>query len=137
MNDTIVFSYYYGEEAELHSFYRIPKLLFTSDYFQSLSTDAKVLYGLMLDRMSLSTRNKWLDDENRVFIYFSLEDTKKMLNCKDNKAIDIRKALEEIGLIECKRQGQGKPTKIYVKSFFKAEEMEVQTLEKPTLIILK
>lgn len=132
MKNRITFSYYYGQEAELHSFYRIPKLLFTSDYFQKLSTDAKVLYGLMLDRMSLSLRNKWLDAEKRVFIYFSLEDTKKMLNCKDNKAIEMRKALEEIGLIECKRQGQGKPIKIYVKSFAEIEEANVQTLENPT-----
>lgn len=135
--DKIKMNYFYGAQAEQFSYIRIPKELVVGSEYSDLSVQAKILYGILLDRMERSYENKWLDDENRVFIYFSLEDTKKMLNCKDNKAIDIRKALEEIGLIECKRQGQGKPTKIYVKSFFKAEEMEVQRLEKPTLIILK
>lgn len=78
------------------SFYRIPKLLFTNDYFRELSTDAKVLYGLMLDRMSLSIKNKWFDVEKRAYIYFSVEDTMEMLNCKKNKALDTLKALEEV-----------------------------------------
>ena len=54
MSEKITFSYFYGQEADMLSFYRIPKLLFTNDYFRELSTEAKVLYGLMLDRMSLS-----------------------------------------------------------------------------------
>lgn len=103
------------------SFYRIPKLLFTSDYFRELSTDAKVLYGLMLDRMSLSIKNKWFDAEKRAYIYFSVEDTMEMLNCKKNKALDTLKALEEFCLIERKRQGQGKPAIIYVKFFMEGQ----------------
>ena len=75
------------------SFYRIPKLLFTNDFFKALSTDAKVLYGLMLDRMSLSIKNKWIDEGGRAYIYFSVEDTMEMLNCKKNKAIDTIKEL--------------------------------------------
>ena len=102
------------------SFYRIPKLLFTNDFFKALSTDAKVLYGLMLDRMSLSIKNKWIDEGGRAYIYLTVEDTMEMLNCKKNKAIDTIKELEAesgLGLIEKKRQGQGKPTIIYVKNF--------------------
>ena len=132
MSEKIPFSYFYGQEADMLSFYRIPKLLFTNDYFRELSTDAKVLYGLMLDRMSLSIKNKWFDAEKRAYIFFSVEDTMEMLNCKKNKALDTIKALEDYSLIERKRQGQGKPAIIYVKSFMEQVEEQVQRLEKPT-----
>lgn len=132
MSEKITFSYIYGQEADMLSFYRIPKLLFTNDYFRELSTDAKVLYGLMLDRMSLSIKNKWFDAENRAYIYFSVEDTMELLNCKKNKALDTIKALEEYSLIERKRQGQGKPAITYVKSFMEEVAEQVQKLEKPT-----
>lgn len=114
------FDYYYGQEAEQFTFYRIPKVLFTSDVFHGLSSDAKVLYGLMLDRMSLSLKNQWLDEMNRVFIYFTLEDVMKYMNCGHNKGVRIMAELDSekgIGLIERVKQGLGKPTKIYVKSF--------------------
>lgn len=132
MSDKITFSYFYGQEADVLSFYRIPKLLFTNDYFRELSTDAKVLYGLMLDRMSLSIKNKWFDAEKRAYIYFSVEDTMEMLNCKKNKALDTIKALEDFALIERKRQGQGKPAITYVKSFMEQATEQVQRFEKPT-----
>ena len=132
MSEKITFSYFYGQEADMLSFYRIPKLLFTNDYFRELSTDAKVLYGLMLDRMSLSIKNKWFDVENRAYIYFSVEDTMELLNCKKNKALDTIKALEDFSLIERKRQGQGKPAITYVKSFMEEVTEQVQKLEKPT-----
>lgn len=126
------FSYFYEQEAELFSFYRIPKLLFTDEQFKDLSTDAKVLYGLMLDRMSLSVKNQWFDREKKVYIYFSLDDVMEHLNCKKNKAIDIMKELDSekgVGLIEKVRQGQGKPAMIYVKNFMVKQE---QKLENPT-----
>ena len=132
MSEKITFSYFYGQEADMLSFYRIPKLLFTNDYFRELSTEAKVLYGLMLDRMSLSIKNKWFDVEKRAYIYFSVEDTMEMLNCKKNKALDTLKVLEEFCLIERKRQGQGKPAIIYVKSFMEEIPENVQRLEKQT-----
>ena len=132
MSEKITFSYFYGQEADMLSFYRIPKLLFTNDYFRELSTDAKVLYGLMLDRMSLSIKNKWFDVENRAYIYFSVEDTMELLNCKKNKALDTIKALEDFSLIERKRQGQGKPAITYVKSFMEEVTEQVQKLEKST-----
>ena len=128
MSENIKFEYFYGQEAEMLSFYRIPKLLFSNELFKGLSTDGKVLYGLMLDRMSLSIKNKWFDNESRAYIYFSVEDTMEMLNCKKNKAIDTIKELDietGIGLIEKKRQGQGKPTIIYVKTFIE-ENTSVQ-----------
>lgn len=121
MSDEIQFKYFYGTESEMLTFYRIPKLLVTSKYFKTLTNDAKMLYGLMLDRMSLSARNHWFDKENRVFIYFSVEDTMECLNCGKNKAMKTIAELDEkggIGLIERKKQGLGKPDIIYVKNFF-------------------
>lgn len=120
MKQNVTFSYFYGDEADMLTFYRIPKLLFTSKVFKALTTDAKVLYGLMLDRMTLSMKNKWFDSENRAYIYFSLEDVMELLNCKKNKAVKTIQELDGengMGLIEKKRQGQGKPTIFYVKNF--------------------
>ena len=109
--------YFYGQTGELFSFYRIPKALFQEQRFQSLSTDAKTLYGILLDRMSLSVKNGWLDKQNRVFILFTIEDVKRALCCADNKATKLLWELEKFGLIERKRRGQGKPSLVYVKNF--------------------
>ena len=109
--------YFYGQAGELFSFYRIPKALFQEPRFQSLSTDSKTLYGILLDRMSLSVKNGWLDEQNRVFIIFTIEDVKRALCCADNKATRLLRELEEFGLIERKRRGQGKPCLVYVKNF--------------------
>ena len=109
--------YFYGQAGELFSFYRIPKALFQETRFQELSTDAKTLYGILLDRMSLSVKNGWLDEQNRVFIIFTIEDVKRALCCADNKATKLLRELEKFGLIERKRRGQGKPSLVYVKNF--------------------
>ena len=113
----MILDYFYGQAGELFSFYRIPKALFQEPRFQSLSTDAKILYGILLDRMSLSVKNGWLDEQNRVFIIFTIEDVKRTLRCADNKATRLLRELEEFGLIERKRRGQGKPCLVYVKNF--------------------
>ena len=109
--------YFYGQAGELFSFFRIPKALFQEQRFQDLSTDAKTLYGILLDRMSLSVKNGWLDEQNRVFIIFTIEDVKRTLCCADNKATKLLRELEKFGLIERKRRGLGKPSLVYVKNF--------------------
>lgn len=102
MEDRVTLSYFYGKEADQYSFYKIPKLLFTDERFKNVSVEAKVLYGLMLDRMSLSLKNQWLDEEGKAYIYFSLEDIMESLGCSNKKAITIMKDLDvEAG---CKRQ---------------------------------
>ena len=109
--------YFYGQAGELFSFFRIPKALFQEQRFQDLSTDAKTLYGILLDRMSLSVKNEWFDKKGRVFIIFTIEDVKRTLRCADNKATRLLRELEEFGLIERKRRGLGKPSLVYVKNF--------------------
>ena len=117
MKNSMILDYFYGQTGELFSFYRIPKALFQEPRFQSLSTDAKTLYGILLDRMSLSVKNGWLDEQNRVFIIFTIEDVKRALCCADNKATKLLRELEKFGLIERKRRGLGKPSLVYVKNF--------------------
>ena len=109
--------YFYGQAGELFSFFRIPTALFQEQQFQDLSTDAKTLYGILLDRMSLSVKNEWFDKKGRVFIIFTIEDVKRTLRCADNKATRLLRELEKFGLIERKRRGQGKPCLVYVKNF--------------------
>ena len=117
MKNSMILDYFYGQAGEQFSFFRIPKALFQEQRFQSLSTDAKTLYGILLDRMSLSAKNGWLDEQNRVFIIFTIEDVKRSLCCADNKATKLLRELEEFGLIERKRRGLGRPSLVYVKNF--------------------
>ena len=119
--------YFYGGEAEQYSFYRIPKVLFTDPHYSTITMEARVLYGLMLDRMSLSARNGWLDAGGRVFIFFTMEDAIGLMGFGHNKAVRHFRELENIGLIERKKQGQGKPTRIYVKNFLLPQEQSAPT----------
>ena len=112
-----MFDYFYGQSGEMFSYFRVPKILFRDIKFKDLSTDAKTLYGILLDRMSLSVKNGWLDKQNRVFIIFTIEDVKRALCCADNKATKLLRELEKFGLIERKRRGLGKPSLVYVKNF--------------------
>lgn len=133
----IQFDYYRGMEAEQYTFYRIPKILFTAEYFRGLSCEAKVLYGLLLDRMGLSIKNRWFDEEDRVYIIFTVEAIAELMNCGTQKAVKLLKELDTdkgIGLVEKKRLGLGKPNIIYVKNFIirqtddrELEEQQVET----------
>ena len=127
------FDYYRGMEAEQYTFYRIPKVLFTAECFKSLSCEAKVLYGLLLDRMSLSIKNRWFDEENRVYIIFTVEEIAELMNCGTQKAVRLLKELDVdkgIGLIEKKRLGLGKPNVIYVKNFIIRQKGDSEKEEK-------
>lgn len=120
----MVFDYFYEEQSESYSFYRIPKMLFTEEIFEALSTDAKVLYGLLLDRIGLSRENGWLDDAGRVYVYYTIKSVKKSMRCANTKACGLLRELDEFGLIERKKQGLGKPTIIYVKDFTRFRKAE-------------
>ena len=127
------FDYYRGMEAEQYTFYRIPKVLFTAECFKSLPCEAKVLYGLLLDRMSLSIKNRWFDEEDRVYIIFTVEEIAELMNCGTQKAVRLLKELDAdkgIGLIEKKRLGLGKPNVIYVKNFIIRQTEDKEREEK-------
>ena len=113
------FEYFYASQSEQFVFYRIPKALFTNDRFSGLSYGAKLLYGLMLDRVGLSRKENWIDKQGRVYIYFTLDEISEQLHCAKQKAGNLIAELDKrgIGLIETKRQGLGKPNIIYVKNF--------------------
>ena len=130
------FDYFYEEQSESYSFYRIPKMLFTEEIFEALSTDAKVLYGLLLDRISLSRENGWMDDAGRVYVYYTIKSVKKSMRCANTKACGLLRELDEFGLIERKKQGLGKPTIIYVKDFTRFRKAELLDSEKQNSVIL-
>ncbi len=144
------FDFYYGSEAEQFYFYRISKILFTDKRFSSISVEAKVLYGLMLDRMSLSIKNGWIDEGNRVYIYFKLEDAMEYMGIGKDKGVKLFAELDSekgCGLIQKKRQGLGKPARIYVMNFNTARNQSEngtpenrslsQTSEKPKSELLE
>lgn len=112
------FNYFYGRGADQFAFYQIPKILITDEKFAGITMESKILYSLMLDRASLSAKNGWLDEDGKVFIYYKLDRIMADMHCANQKATKMLKELEDkAGLIERQKQGQGKPTKIYVKDF--------------------
>ena len=123
-----MFDYFYGAQAEQFSFYRVPKVLFTKEQFRQLSAEAKILYGIMLDKLDLSVKNKWGDDNGRVYIIYTIEQIMADMNCADQKATKLLDELEKkCGLIERRRQGLGKPNLIFVKNFITGVEGSVAT----------
>lgn len=125
---SLTFDYFYGKESDQFNFIRVPKLLFTDKAFSDISNDAKILYALMLDRMALSRQNEWFDEENRVYIIFTIEEAAEMMNCGNDKVIKLFKELDDksgIGLITRKRRGLGKPSIIYVRNFVPNENSAI------------
>ena len=124
MREPLNLKYYRGDEPDNLCFYRIPKVLFTKACFEEVSTDAKVLYGILLDYASLSRENRWLDENSRVYIYYSVQRVCAYMGCKKDKAMKLLADLEDFGLIERVKRGQGKSDIIYVKSFEVPEDAE-------------
>ena len=128
MNEPLQLDYYYGIEAEQFTFYRVPKLLIKHPLFKGLSSDAKLAYGLMLDRMALSIRNEWVDDKDRAYIIYTIEQIAEDLDCGRDKAISVLAELDSkkgIGLVEKVRRGLGKPDIIYVKNFASIRDIDI------------
>ena len=112
--------YYYENESEQYLFYRVPQMLFTDKRFSKISSDAKLLYSLFLNRMSLSSKNGMVDEEKRVYIYFSVEEIMEVFGIASQKATKIIAELDDVrgcGLIHRKKSGQGKPARIYVMKY--------------------
>ncbi len=134
------FDFFRGNECEQYLFYRVPQVLFTDDEFRYISSEAKLLYGFLLDRTALSAKNKWTDEDGKVYVYFTQDEAKEKLNIGTGKATKIFSELDEIGLIIRIRQGQGNPCKIYVMNFAKplsrTQTSENQKSEKSKMEVL-
>ena len=125
-------NYFTIHESEQFTFYRVPKVLFTSLRYKNVSAEAKLLYGLLLDRMGLSVKNRWCDNGGLVFIYFTIDEAMEYLGCGHEKAGKLFSELEKIDLIDRRKQGLGKPAIIYVKKFVSdIRKSDVLTYEKP------
>ena len=111
------FDFFYGKESERLNFITIPKLLLKDGRFKNISSEAKILYGCLLDRNSLSQKNGWVDEQNRVYVIYTIEEMKKDLCCATEKISRVLKELEAIGLIYRKRNGRGKANYIYVMDY--------------------
>ena len=120
MPEVILSDYFYGQESEEFIYFKIPRLLITDQKFKHVSTDAKLLYGMLLDRMGLSAKNSWYDDYGRVYIYYTVDEICGDMCCGRDKAMKLLAELDQkkgIGLVERVKQGQDRPTKLYVKRF--------------------
>ncbi len=114
------FAYFQEQDSEQFSFFRIPKVMFSDKEFEELSSEAKILYGVMLDRVGLSRKNGWVDEEGNVYIYFTIEEMMNLLKWTRYRVFQLLDELDTkkgIGLIERKRIGFNKPNVIYVKNF--------------------
>lgn len=131
------FDYFYEEQSEQFVFIRVPMMLITDERFNGISSDAKILYGLLLDRVALSAKNHWVDKLGRVYIIYTLSSIQRALHCADKKATKMLCELENIGLIERRKQGQGRPTLIYVKNFIPSCNERVLTRQKYDSRIVK
>ena len=117
------YEYIYPEGTDQYAFYRIPKRLFTDADLKMMSNDSKILYGLFLDRVDLSVKNKLIDEKKRVYIFYTLEQIQESMNVSDKPVTKMLRELESTGLIERKKQGQGKATRLYVKNFASRPEI--------------
>ena len=106
----MMLDYFYGQSGELFAYFRIPKALFQDSRFRQLSTDARTLYGILLDRMSLSAKNSWVDEHGRVYIIYTVREVQESLCCAEHKAVKLFRELEQADLIERKRRGLGRPS---------------------------
>lgn len=113
------YPYFKGLEADRYSFYRVPKALVKADLFQKMSGDAKLLYAVLLDRMSLSIKNGWQDKDGNTYIFCTIEEVMDSIHCARQKAVKLLDELEQdFQLIQRRRQGLGKPNLIYVKDLY-------------------
>ena len=136
------FDYFYKEQAEQYAFYRIPKALIVEDFFAEMSLSAKLMYGLLLDRVSLSSSSGWFDEQGRVYIIYTIKSIMRDMHCSSKKAVRLLRELEKYDLVEKVFRGQGKPTLIYVKNFstlwskgtFKDGQKEHPSMDKSTIL---
>ena len=109
--------YYYRHEADQYNFIRIPKVMMTEDLFSAMSFQAKILYGLLLDRMGMAQKNNWIDEENRAYVVYQIAEIMADMNISKQKAVKSLAELVDMGLVEKKQRGLGMPSHLYIKKF--------------------
>ncbi|MBQ9303848.1 replication initiator protein A [Butyrivibrio sp.] len=114
--------YHYGRQAMQYAMVEIPLLMFLDDAFEPLSIEAKVVYGILLQRIKLAGRNGWRDEEGKLYVIYPLEQMRKDIGLSTKVISAGLKQLEEIGIIDIVVRGQGKPNIIYVKNFIYKDE---------------
>ncbi len=112
----MAFNYFYGAQADLYGFVRIPKLLMTEKAFEQVSVDAKLLYGLLIDRMGMVQKNHWIDEENRAYVLYPIREIQEDMGVSKKKAIAALAELEDFGLVEKRARGMGLPNLLYIKN---------------------
>ena len=126
------FDYFYPEESENFVFYRTPKIICTDKRFRCLSSDARLLYGILLDRIGLSRNNNWIDEEGHIYVYMTIVSIEEALGICHQKACRVLGELVEFGLVKQKKQGQGKPARLYVMNFGRVWNSYLQKYENHT-----
>ena len=127
MTAPVYLDYFYGDEVKIDSFYRLPRVFLTNEFYSDISTEIKVLYSLMLDRVALSMRNGWREDDGRVFIYFTLNDAIRLLHVGKNKAVSLFQQMEKLDLIHRRKQGLGKPARVFLRTLAEAAPENADT----------
>ena len=117
-------NYLQKEKTENYSFFQVPKMFFAEEKYKGISAEAILLFGLMLDRISLSRENGWIDDNGNVYIYYTIKDIKEVFGCSGAKAIQMLQELTDVDLIDRQRTGLCKPNVIYVKDFTRFQKTE-------------
>ncbi|ENL48409.1 replication initiator protein A [Staphylococcus epidermidis] len=104
------------KEIQKEKFYQLPKVFFTNPKYTKLSNDAKITWSILRDRLDLSIRNNWVDENGDIFFIYTNEKLKSILNISSpNKLSKIKKELTEADLFNQIRVGLNKPNKLYIK----------------------
>lgn len=113
----MAFNYFFGQQADQYTTLRIPKLLMTDHRFASISIEAKLLYGLLIDRMELAHKNRWIDGTNQIYVLYPITEIQEDMGVSKKKAVACLAELTQFGLIEKKKRGMGLPNLLYIKNF--------------------
>lgn len=122
-----MYDYFYGAAGNHFNYFQLPEDLVYSESFRDLSSEAKLLYSIMLRRVGLSFKNGWADSQGKTYIIITLSEVMEIFHCANQKATKVFNELEEYGLIERARQGQGRPNLVYVKDFASSANEKLQT----------
>lgn len=108
---------YLHQPQKAVSYTQLPNFLFEAPSYKALSNEAKLLYAFILRRADLSRKNGWADEYGRIYLYYPINEVVELLHCGRQKAVNTLRELQYADLIAIKKQGCGKPNRIYPKSY--------------------